>query len=342
MILRAGDSFKKPIKAGPGRRIVKIHVHLRIFAALLATLFCADSHAQSFPSKPLKIIVPYTAGGLMDLMGRQIGRALADDLRQSVVIENIPGASGAIGITNVKNASPDGHTIILLEPGVVIAPLLDPTTGFYVQRDLDPVAIVAEAPLILGVNAAVPARTLSEFIELLRSRPGEFNFASPGIGTSIHMASELFKAQTGVNIVHVPYRGVAAAFTDLLSGRVQMIFLGASDLKAYVQDGRMRALASAGPHRSRTLPELPSLFEAGYRNVQVTTWIGLFVAKGTPQVALDRLRRAVTTVLGTVEFQQVLAQNDFEQINLSGADAQRFVDQEEKKWGEVVSANKLK
>lgn len=317
---------------------------LRISALVvaLAALLCTGAQAQTFPSKPLRLVVPFASGGVLDLMGRQVAHVLSDTLQQTVVVENVPGAGGGIGIANVKNASPDGHTLILLEPGVLITPIFDPTATFNLRRDLEIVSIIAEAPLVLGINAAVPAKTLPEFVALLRAQPGKFNFSTPGVGTAVHMTSELFKAETGVDIVHVPYRGGAAAIADLLDGRVQMTFLGATALRPYFIDGRMRGLASTGPRRSRLLPDLPTFAEAGFPKVQVTFWTGLFVAKGTPPAIVTRLQQAVKAATSKDEFRAFLAKSDFEPLDVAGPDADRFIAQEETKWTGVVKASQHK
>jgi len=213
-----------------------VHFRLAAFVTALATVLCAGAHAQTFPSKALKVVVPFTAGGVMDLLGRQVAQALSEELGQPAVVENIAGAAGGIAVANVKKADPDGHTLILAEPGMVITPIFDPEATFNLQRDLEVVSILVGFPLVLGVNAAIPAKNLSELISLLRSRPGEFNFSTPGVGTTVHMTSELFKAETGVDIVHVPYRGGTASMTDLLAGRVHMVFLSATIWRPYFEE----------------------------------------------------------------------------------------------------------
>lgn len=311
-------------------------------ACAVGVLLGASAHAQTFPDKPLRIIVPFAPGGALDLMGRQVARSMSADLGQAVIVENVPGAGGAIGIAKLKNYGADGYSMILLEPGAVITPLLDPQAPFNLRRDFEPVSIVAEAPLILGINAAVPAKTLKEFVALAKSRPGQLNFSSPGNGTAVHMTSELFKTETGVDIVHVPYKGGSSSLSDVAGGSVQMTFLAANILKPYFDDGRLRGLASSGPRRSKVLPDLPTFAEAGFPNVQVTLWTGLFVVKNTPPAILARLQQAAKAASEKAEFQSFLATQDFEALGLAGQDADRFVAKEEKKWSDVIKANKLK
>jgi tripartite-type tricarboxylate transporter receptor subunit TctC len=310
--------------------------------AALALIFVVNAQAQTFPAKPLRLIVPYTPGGLMDLVGRHLGQNLPENLGQAVVVENRPGAAAAVGIEYVKQAPADGYTMVVLEPAVIVTPMLAPKSSFNLRRDLQVVSIVAETPILMAVGASVPARDLKEFIALARARPGAFNYSSAGIGTTPHMAGELLKAQAKLDILHVPYKGGSAAIADVLSGQIQMIFLAPTILAPYIKDGRMRAIALAGPKRARAHPDVPTFAELGFPDYEVMVWVGLFVVKGTPPEIVARLNQAVQASLARPEFQAGLAKAGLEPIGLAGDAAQRALEREERKWADVVRLNNVK
>jgi tripartite-type tricarboxylate transporter receptor subunit TctC len=317
----------------------------RIIPRLLAAAcfgLSLTAEAQSFPNKPLKIVVPYAPGGLIDMVGRHVAQNLAEPLGQPLVVENKPGAASAVGIEFVKQQPADGYTLVVLEPGVVITPLVQPKTSFSQKRDLQVVSIVADTPLIMTVGAGVPAGNVRELIALAKSRPGAFNYSSAGIGTTPHMAGELLKTQAGVDIVHVPYKGGSAAITDVLAGQIQMTFLASTIVSQYLKDGRMKAIASTGTRRSRALPDVQTVAESGFPDYEVTAWVGLFAVKGTPRDIVTKLNQAVKTIVAKPEFRAALAKADLEPLGLSVDEAQRLLDREERKWSEVVRVNNVK
>jgi tripartite-type tricarboxylate transporter receptor subunit TctC len=314
---------------------------IRLAVAFLLSLV-VNAQAQTFPAKPLRLIVPYTPGGLMDLVGRQLGQNLPENLGQPVVVENRPGAASAVGIDYVKQSPADGYTMVLVEPGAVVTPILQPKTSFNLGRDLQVVSMIAETPILMAVGASVPARDLKELIALARARPGAFNYSSAGMGTTPHMAGELLKAQAKLDIVHVPYKGGSAAIADVLSGQIQMIFLAPTILAPYIKDGRMRALALAAPKRARAYPDVPTFAELGFPEFEVAVWVGLFVVKGTPPEIVARLNQAVQAALARPEFQAGLAKAGLEPIGLAGDAAQRALEREERKWADVVRVNNVK
>ena len=315
---------------------------LRPAISCLLFALSMTAHAQSFPNKPLKIIVPYQPGGLVDAMGRHLGNYLAEPLGQSIVVENRPGASGSIGIEAVKQSPADGYTLLVAEPGVIITPIVQPKTSFNPRRDLQVVSIVADTPLILTIGAPVPAKDLKELIAHAKAQPGKLNYSSPGIGTTPHMSGELLKAQAGVDIVHVPYKGGSAAIADLLAGQIQMTFLASTIVVQYIKDGRMRAVASTSSKRSRTLTDVPTFVESGFPNFEVTAWVGLFAPKGTPRDVVAKLNEAVKTILTRPDFRAMLSKADLDPMGLSIEDSERLVEREEKKWTEVVRTNNVK
>jgi tripartite-type tricarboxylate transporter receptor subunit TctC len=314
---------------------------IRMLMAIVL-LQCSIANGQPFPHKPLRIIVPYAPGGLLDLTARQIAASLSDPLGQPVVVENRTGAASAVAIDAVKQVPADGYTLLLDNPGVIITPILNPKAGFSLGRDLQAVSIVTGSTSLLAVNAAVPARNLKELVALARARPGELNYSSAGVGTILHMSGEMLKAQAKIDIVHVPYKGGSAAMNDVVSGRIHMIFLGPSILAPFLKDGRVRALASTGTRRTAAYPDVPTLAESGYPDFDIVSWIGLFVLKATPPEIVARLGQGAVAILARPEFRGFLVKNNLDAIGATGEEARRLLDHEERRWTEVIRGNNIK
>jgi tripartite-type tricarboxylate transporter receptor subunit TctC len=314
---------------------------VRIILVALA-LQCAAANAQNFPSKPLRIFVPYAAGGLIDLTARQIASSLGEELGQSVVVENRTGASSGVAVEALKAAPADGYTMLVDNSGIVINTALNPKLPYYYARDLAPVSIVTGSSSLLAVNSAVPARDLKELIALARAKPGTLNYSSAGVGTILHMSGEMLKSMAKVDIVHVPYKGGSAAMNDVVSGRIHMIFLGPSILAPFLREGRIRALASTGPKRVPGYPDVPTIAESGFPDYDSVSWIGVFVARATPPETLARLSKAAIGMLNRSEFKAFLAKNSSEPIGATGDEARRFLEAEERRWGSVIKANNIR
>lgn len=327
-----------------GKTIELFHVVRSMLPVLVVAwfAFATAANGQEFPSKPMKMLVPYVPGGLVDMMGRNVAQRLSDVLQQPVVVENRPGAVGAIAIASMKQLPADGYTLIVMEPAVVITPIVQPKTTYRVNRDLQVVSIVGATPLVLIVNSSLPAQNLKELVSLARSKPGALNYSSAGIGTTLHMAGEMLKAQAGIDIVHVPYKGGSAALADLLAGQIQMTFLASTIVSQYVKDRRVRAIASTGLKRSPALPDLPTFAESGFPNYEVSVWIGLFAARGIPQDTLARLNQATREIVKREEFRAALQKADIEPLGTSVEDAQALLDREERTWTEIVRSNNVK
>ena len=314
---------------------------VRLFVALIL-LHTVIAQAQTFPSKPMRILVPYAPGGLLDVTARQIAANLAEHFSQSVVVENRTGAASAVAIDALKQAPADGHTILLDNSGVIITPILNPKASFKMQRDLEVVSIVTGSTSLLAVNAALPARDLKELVTLARASPGTLNYSSAGVGTILHMSGEMLRALAKIDLVHVPYKGGSAAMNDVVSGRIHMIFLGPSILAPFLKDGRVRAIASTGSKRTAAYPDVPTIAESGYPDYDIVSWIGLFVVKSTPPDIVARLAQGVNAVLATPQFRAVLVKSNLDAIGATGDEARRLLDLEERRWTEVIRANKLK
>jgi tripartite-type tricarboxylate transporter receptor subunit TctC len=271
----------------PRRRII-----LCSLALLAATLVApAAALAQAYPQRPVTIVVPYPAGGTVDIIARIVGDALSARLGQPVVIENRPGgASGNVGMDAVAKAAPDGHTIGLALASILVNnPFIYKTMPFDPLKDLAPVAPIAEGPQMLAVHDSVPARTLQELIALAKASPGKLNYASAGPGSTAHLGAHLFARAAGIDIVHVPYRGIAPAANDLLAGNVQMMSSSVGSIWAGIQAKKLRVLAVATKQRLRYLPDVPTSAEAGVPAYEITTWFGLVAPAATPKEIVARL-----------------------------------------------------
>ena len=271
---------------------------LLIAAALAGAIAAPPLPAQTWPVKPIRLIVPYSPGGTADLLGRSIARKLSESLGQQVIIENRTGAGGGIGADLVAKSKADGYTLLL---GTIathaINPNLYPDIPYDPVGDFAPVALVATMPNLLVVNPSVPARSVRELIALAKAKPGELAFASAGSGTTQHLSGELFKKMAGVDMLHIPYKGNAPAVTDLIGGQVQVMFDNIPISLQQVRAGKLRALAVTGAKRSAVLPDVPTIAEAALPGYSVTSWFALFAPAGTPAAIVARLNRETNTAL---------------------------------------------
>lgn len=311
-------------------------------AGLLASSRIAWS--QAYPSRPVKVIVPFPPGGPTDVMARLVAEKLSTALGQAFVIENRPGgAGGTVGLKAAVTADPDGYTLLVANVGTLtITPSIYKTVDFDPLKSLAPIALLADSPQILVVNPSVPAETVAELVSWSKANPGKVNFASPGSGTQPHILGEQFKAVTGTTIVHVPYRGSASAVTDLLSGQIQMYFESPSVLLPHIQAGKVRALAVTTATRASTLPNVPTVIQAGYPQLEATLWSGLLTTAGTPPAIIDKLNAATNEVLGSAEMRAALAKLNAEAKGGSAQDFARFMASEMTKWATVVATLGIK
>jgi tripartite-type tricarboxylate transporter receptor subunit TctC len=310
-------------------------------AALAAAAFPHAASADDYPSRPVRIVAGFAAGGGVDITARLIGQRLADRLGQAFVIENRPGAGGNIGTEAVVNAVPDGYTLLLATvPNAVNASLYE-KLNFNFLRDTAPVAGIIRVPMVILLNPSVPATTVPEFIAYAKANPGKLNMASAGNGSAPHMAGELFKVMAGVNLVHIPYRGQGPALTDLLGGDVQVLFATAPGTSDYIKTGRLRALAVTSASRAELLPELPTVadFVPGYETSQ---WYGLSAPKNTPAEFVARLNREINAAIAEPAMKARLAAIGGEPLPGSPAEFGRLIAEETEKWGKVVRAAGIK
>jgi tripartite-type tricarboxylate transporter receptor subunit TctC len=313
-----------------------------MIAAMAAICLGGVAAAQEFPSKPIRLIVPFPAGGPSDFFARIFGQKLTELLGQPVVTENKSGAGGVLGIDQVAKAAPDGYTLGLTNAGAVaISPSFQPMP-YDVESDLALLTVVASVPEVLVVAANVPAGSVKELVELAKAKPGAINFASAGNGGMPHLAGELFKATNKIEIVHVPYRGAAPAVTDLLSGQVQMIFADTPILLPHIRSGALKALGMASGQRSAMLPDLPTVAEAGGGAVEADNWYGLVAPKKTPAAVLEKIVTASRSALAAPEVAQKFAEQGACAGGMPPDEFAAYVKSETAKWKRLVELSGAK
>jgi tripartite-type tricarboxylate transporter receptor subunit TctC len=293
--------------------------------------------AQTYPAKPLRIVVPFPAGGIADLFARHIGQKFSDAWGQAVVVDNRPGAGGNIGAEIVAKSPPDGYTLVMGSIGTHSVNIsLFSKLGFDPIRDFAPVALVMEAEGLLVLHPSVPAKSVKELIALARARPGQVAYASAGHGTAGHLSGELFKSMARVDLVHVPYKGNVPAITDLIGGQTSLLFATMPTVLPMVQAGRLKALAVTSSKRSPAAPELPTIAEAALPGYSVTNWIGLFAPAGTPREHVTKLNAEVTRIMQTPEIKTRLLNEGAKFTPWTPDEFAGFVRSEIAKWAKVV------
>jgi tripartite-type tricarboxylate transporter receptor subunit TctC len=315
-------------------------LHLFAGAAALPAL-PRIARAQAYPSRPVRIMVGFPPGGPSDLLARLIGQWLSDRLGQPFIIENRAGASGNIATEMVTRAPADGYTLLLVVPGNAVTDVLYDKLSFSFIRDTAPVAGISNGPLVMEVNPALPVHTVPEFIAYAKARPSQINFASPGIGATIHLCGELFNILAGVKMVHVPYRGNAPALTDLIAGQVQMMFADTPSSIEHVRAGKLRALAVTTPVRSQILPQLPTVSEF-LPGFDASNWFGVAAPRSTPPDVIDKLNQEINLALADPKIKERLAGLGAAPLTGSPADFGRFIASEAEKWSKVVRTAGIK
>ena len=311
---------------------------------LLAGLFlvCAlSAAAQNFPSRPVHIIVPYTPGTGADILSRVLGPKLAERWRAAVVTDNRPGATGNIGADLAAKSPPDGYTLLLTATSFTTNPALKPAP-FDPVKDFAPIALLATGALGVYIHPQVPAKSMREFVELVRAQPGKLHYSSPGNGGPQHLAMELLKLETGMDIVHVPYKGAAGAISDLVGGHVQAMVSALQTVASQVQSGRLRMLAVMSARRSDAFPDVPTLKQAGLPDLEVETWYAMFAPAGTPPAIVARVNRDVNELLKEADIQDLLAKQGLVPAGGTPAALGERVKRELASWTRVVKAAGIK
>ena len=323
---------------------------MRHFVALLAVTTVvtialapakAAEKAEDYPSRPVRIIVPFGAGGPTDVFTRAIAEELRKSLHQSFVQENKPGAGTTIGTDYVAKAAPDGYTLLMVSGTQTVNETLFTHRPYQLMRDLVPVAPLIDSDLVLVVHPSVPAKNLAELLALVREKPGTLNFGSSGPGSNYHMAAELLKHLTGINIVHVPYKGSTGMRTDILSGQIQILFDSVPTMAALVKAGKVRALGTSGKARSPILPDVPTIAEAGVPGFQATLWVGFMAPAGTPQVIVEKLNREITKIVSRPDIKTAWEQQGAEPLTMTQPEFKAFMEQQIAKWADVIKANNI-
>ncbi len=308
--------------------------------ALLAVLSAAPGSialAQTYPSKPIRIVVPFPPGGPADILARIIGQNLAESWGQQAVIDNRAGAGGNIGSDMVAKALPDGYTLLMGFVGThAINASLYSTMPYDNVKDFEPVSLVAMVTIILVVHPSIPANSVKELIVLARSRPGQLTFGSPGNGTPQHLAGELFNTMAGVKMVHIPYKGAVPALTDLLGGRVSLIFSSMPPALPHVKAGKLRALAVTSARRSSAAPDVPTIAESGLPGYEVINWYGILVPAGTPKEIVARLNAEILRILNVPDVKERLAAQGAETFSSTPQEFAAYIRKETQKWAKVV------
>jgi tripartite-type tricarboxylate transporter receptor subunit TctC len=313
----------------------------RVLATMLATA-AGLAWGQAYPTKPVKIIVPFAAGGPADLYARVIAEKLQASLGQSFVVEDKPGGGAVIGTDAVAKSAPDGYTLLMMSNTHTVNESLLKDKPYSLLKDLVPVAPVNYSDLLLVIHPSVKANTLAEFIALAKANPGKLNYASSGPGTPYHMAGELFKAMAGVDIVHVPYKGSAGARTDILGGQVQMMFDAITTMAPNVRAGKLKALGTSGKARSSVLPEVPTVSEAGVPGYDAVIWLGFMAPAGTPKAIVDRLNAEITKAANAPEMKKAWADQGAVSMSMTPDEFGHFMREDIEKWARVVKISGAK
>lgn len=316
-------------------------VALPLFLACMPSVMAQG--AASYPSKAIRVVVPFAAAGTTDIVARAVGAEMTKAWGQSVLVENRPGAGGNLGSDIVAKAPPDGYTLLVgaVSPQAINVSLY-PDIPYNVMRDFEHITLLAAVPNVLEVHPSVPVRTVKEFIEYAKARPGQLSYASSGSGTSIHLSAELFKSMTGIEMVHVPYKGSAPAVTDLLAGRVQLMFDNLPSSLQQIRAGKLRALAVTSAKRTSTLPEVPTIAEAGLPGYEATSWFGMHAPAKTPKDIITKIHGTVSRALKSPEMHDRLTSQGADPVGNTPEEFSAFVQAEIQKWAKVVKASGAK
>jgi tripartite-type tricarboxylate transporter receptor subunit TctC len=309
---------------------------LTLISVLIAGVHCATAFAQPYPARTVRVIVTYAPGGGSDILGRMISAKASEELGQLFVIDNRPGGNATIGTQMIARAAPDGYTIGVIDTALTMNPGLFAKLPYDAGKDFAPVTLIASSPLMLCVHPSMPVKTVKELIALAKARPGQLTFASAGAGTALHLAQELFKVVTGIDAIHVPYKGGGPAVTALVSGEVGMSFLTPASIGSFVKAGKVRTLAITGEKRYAGFPDLPTLIESGIRGAEAEPWWGFVAPAGTPTAIVDRLNEIFVKHINAPEMHQRLVDAAFVPVANTPAEFAAFLRADTIKWGKAI------
>ena len=313
-----------------------------VLAIALTALAASPAAAQDYPNRSVKIIVPFAAGGPADVFARVIAQHLQESLKQSFIVEDRPGAGSIIGTDAVAKSAPDGYTLLMMSNTHTTNESLIPNKPFTLMKDFVPIAPVNYSDLVMVVHPSVPAKDLKEFIALAKSTPGNLDYASSGPGPPYHLAGEVFKAMSGTDILHVPYKGSSGARNDIIGGQVQMMFDAITTMAPNVQAGQVKALATTGKVRSTVLPNVPTVAEAGVPGYEATIWLGLMAPAGTPKEIVDKLNAEVNKILARPDLKENWAKQGATPMVMSPAEFETYLKADIDKWANVVKVSGAK
>ena len=303
----------------------------------------APAQAQAWPTKPVRMVVPYVAGGNLDVIGRLFAQALSEELGQSVVVDNRPGANGNTGMDQVARSPADGYTIAMVAAGTMaINPYLYRTMPFDSETDFAPISLVASGPMVLEVNVDLPVKNITELIAYAKANPGKLNFGSGGNGTLSHLSFEMLRQRTGIDIVHVPYKGTSLAVTDLIAGHIQCMFDTLSTAAPMIKEGKLRGIAVTSVQRSPAMPALPTVGEAGVKDYSADAWSGLVAPAGTPREIVMRIQSAVARIAAKDETKKRLALVGSEAVGNTPEQFTAMLKTERARWSEIVRVSGAK
>ena len=309
---------------------------MRALLATLSVAFALHAYGQdAWPTRPVRMILPFPPGGGTDILGRLIAERLSAGIGQPVVTENRGGAGGNVGAEVAARSAPDGYTIVLVAPSLAISPTLYSKINYDPVKDFAPISLVATVPNVMVTQPSLPGQ-LQEFIAFVKAKPGALNFGSGGAGTSNHLAGELFNIVTGARLVHVPYKGVNLAMQDVLAGNVHLVFIGIPAAAPHIKAAKLRALAVVAPQRSSALPDVPTVAEAGLKDFEVTTWYGILAPTGTPQPVVKRLNAELVKIMHAPEMKEKLTATGTEPLTSTPEEFAAYIKREIAKWGDVI------
>lgn len=314
------------------------HVIRHLTALCAALLWCAGAAAQSYPNRPVKIIVPFATGGPADNYARFVAQKLQDALGQSFVVDNRPGAGSVIGTDLAAKAAPDGYTLLMMSNTHTVNESLIPNKPYVLMRDFVGIAPVNYSDLLLVAHPGTGIQSVKDLIDRARAQPGRLNYASSGPGTPYHMAGELFKHQAKVFLVHIPYRGSSGARTDVLGGQVDMMFDAVTTMTEHVRSGKVRAIATTGRQRSEVLPDVPTVSESGVPGYEATIWLGLMAPKGTPKAVIDKLNETLNAALRQPELKQQWSRQGATPMVMTPQAFDKYLQDDIAKWATVIKS----
>ena len=313
-----------------------------VVGSAIAVAAAAGAQAQSFPTKPIKLVLPYSPGGIIDYVGRQVAQHLGDAIGQPVVAENRPGAGGIAGTDAVARSAPDGYTLVLMDPAIVINPTLQASVPYDLFKGLTTVAMISTSPEVLVVSPQLPVKNFSEFVAYAKANPGKLNFGSAGIGTTPHLAGELFKQRTGVDATHIPYRSIGQSYPDMMANKIQFAFSSIAGALPFTSDNRVRAIATTGLKRSSVYPDIPTVDEAGLKGFEVDLWLGIFAPAGLPADVHAKLSSELKKALEKPEMKTALAKVGVEPRWQDQKESAAFLKTEFDKWKKVIADGNIK